>query len=258
MPWSASLRSSGHPKSMSSNQNDVFMTHVSHHYGCCGIDIQDLNTLLAHFEEVHAPAIDLAEIPTGSISGFSPQIVNDRERPGPEDAVEVEFDLDSLSSSSITVGPSAIPLLLGGLTNNSSSLFTNSATDVYALACVAYEVLTSNIPFCEIHRDSTVTLKVKAGAKPPRPPASDRVGPWRLTPSAWLLMELCWSGEPGARPTITEFVAGYAAEISADDRPLAVGNDSIITPARFRDTVRKSGLLSLAEIENMLSAAGSN
>ncbi|KAF7354930.1 Protein kinase domain-containing protein [Mycena sanguinolenta] len=66
-------------------------------------------------------------------------------------------------------------------------------SDVYAFACVSYEILTSKVPFFEITNDVTVLLQVIQGLRPSRLEV--------ISPDLWLLLEDCWHQQVDKRPT---------------------------------------------------------
>ncbi|KAG6919159.1 hypothetical protein DXG01_008966 [Tephrocybe rancida] len=86
---------------------------------------------------------------------------------------------------------------------NDNVIPRTKASDIYALACVFYEIFTGTTPFAHLSKDALVMLNIKAGAKPSRPSDS---GPswtqWGLTQEIWLLMLDCWNTDPANRPTI--------------------------------------------------------
>ncbi|KAG6832753.1 hypothetical protein H0H93_013464 [Arthromyces matolae] len=80
-------------------------------------------------------------------------------------------------------------------------------SDVYALGCVSYQVLTGQEPFVGITRDSTIMSKVLQGERPSRPDALNfSEGHWRLIEGIWGLLEQCWDAVPVKRPTIGTIV----------------------------------------------------
>ncbi|KAJ6589216.1 kinase-like domain-containing protein, partial [Mycena capillaripes] len=84
------------------------------------------------------------------------------------------------------------PELLSG---ESSAHF---GSDVYAFACVSYEILTGKVPFFDLANDMAVALKVIAGDRPLRPEQSPE--------NLWILLQHCWEGTPEKRPTAVEVV----------------------------------------------------
>ncbi|KAF7354908.1 Protein kinase domain-containing protein [Mycena sanguinolenta] len=65
-------------------------------------------------------------------------------------------------------------------------------SDVYAFACVSYEILSGQVPFFEIPNDVAILLKVIEGVRPSRFEV--------ITPDLWLLLEDCWHQEVDKRP----------------------------------------------------------
>ncbi|KAF7333010.1 Protein kinase domain-containing protein [Mycena venus] len=75
-------------------------------------------------------------------------------------------------------------------------------SDVYAFACVSYEILSGKVPLYEV-RDASVTFKVVEGLRPTKPV------PWRDDEAyngIWKIMQECWKEEFNARPTAAKIV----------------------------------------------------
>lgn len=77
------------------------------------------------------------------------------------------------------------------------------ASDVYSFSCVAYEILTGQIPFYEIKGSEAVTLKLFNSREQPSRPAPGKAAK-ELTDEAWSLLEDCWIHEPDQRPSLEE------------------------------------------------------
>ncbi|KAJ7832516.1 kinase-like domain-containing protein, partial [Mycena olivaceomarginata] len=77
-------------------------------------------------------------------------------------------------------------------------------SDIYAFACVAYEMFTGRAPFAELRPDSAViTAVLFDGRRPSQPPLCTG------TPSLdnlWHLIQDCWAADPTKRPTVAELV----------------------------------------------------
>ncbi|KAJ6512709.1 hypothetical protein C8R45DRAFT_801995, partial [Mycena sanguinolenta] len=71
-------------------------------------------------------------------------------------------------------------------------------SDIYAFACVCYDILTEQVPFHELRNDMAVMMKVSGGYHPPRPTSPSGIS---IPDNLWKLMERCWEGEAKKRPT---------------------------------------------------------
>ncbi|KAJ7489266.1 kinase-like domain-containing protein [Mycena latifolia] len=112
------------------------------------------------------------------------------------DATNSRFPHSTASVRGGTARYQAPELILTGCVNHFGS-------DVYAFACVCYEILTGKVPFHEIWNDAVVMLKVVAGQRPSRPISCS--GTTQLD-SLWELVVACWKEESNTRPSIAQIV----------------------------------------------------
>ncbi|KAL0563966.1 Rho guanine nucleotide exchange factor, partial [Marasmius crinis-equi] len=95
---------------------------------------------------------------------------------------------------------------------------TSKASDVYAYACVCYEILTGGCrPFPEMPNEMAVAFHVAQGKRPSKPENTPRLGD-----EIWALMELCWNADPPSRPTanqVLDQVLNIKAETSFSPAP---------------------------------------
>ncbi|KAF7377544.1 Protein kinase domain-containing protein [Mycena sanguinolenta] len=120
-------------------------------------------------------------------------------------------------------------------------------SDIYAFACVCYEILTGQVPFHEL-RITSVVIKVVGGYRPSRPTSSPGV-----FDDLWELLRSCWEEEAEKRPTAVAVVKRLEDPlIGAKPTPLAADWDETFT-SKFRRSVDREPLLpSVAQIERIL------
>ncbi|KAG6831470.1 hypothetical protein H0H92_010379 [Tricholoma furcatifolium] len=127
-------------------------------------------------------------------------------------------------------------------------------SDIYAWACVAYEIFAGQLPFAHLSRDPTVMNKVMAGERPTRPvELSPSWGVWGLNETIWAFMEACWSSNPAERPTMDAVIECLATSLPRDVSKKI--NDETLTPGQFREMTRDvdGTELSVEALERLIS-----
>nr|KAJ3418032.1 hypothetical protein HK105_000453 [Polyrhizophydium stewartii] len=108
-----------------------------------------------------------------------------------------------------------------------------TASDVFAFAMTAFQILTGKVPFAEEMADDVVKDWIKDGERPTRP---------RGVPDVlWQIVEDCWAHDPEARPTFRNIAArlnvlptekpllapDVVADLSADVAALSIGEGNL-------------------------------
>ncbi|KAF7354918.1 Protein kinase domain-containing protein [Mycena sanguinolenta] len=155
------------------------------------------------------------------------------------DELSLELTFSSRSGRAGTVRYQAPELLKNESPNHYGS-------DVYAFACVSYEILTGKAPYFELTNDAAIIFKV----------VYEEVRPSRfevISPDLWLLLEDCWHQQIDKRPSTN------AISRRLSMRP--IGREIKESPpdwddtysARFRRSVQEWPLLpSVDEIERRI------
>ncbi|KAJ7768220.1 kinase-like domain-containing protein [Mycena metata] len=124
------------------------------------------------------------------------------------------------------------------------------ASDVYAFACVCYEILTEKLPFYEEKNDMVVMFQVLAHGRPSRPTWC--TGTPQLD-NLWDLLQSCWEDDPPKRPEAFQIVDRLVGPlIHATTTSSTTDWDEKFT-SRFRRSSQARPILpSIPQIERML------
>ncbi|KAJ7828509.1 kinase-like domain-containing protein, partial [Mycena leptocephala] len=166
-------------------------------------------------------------------------------------AMTMQFTHSTANSRAGTARYQAPELFRGERRNHFGS-------DVYAFACVCYEVSQTyngrKVPFYDLPNDMTVMFKVLEGKRPWRPMS------WSGTTAldnVWGLMESCWEGKSEMRPTASQIVERLIGpSIGAKTTSSTTDWDGEFT-SKFRRSLQAEPLLpSVTQIERMLFGDG--
>ncbi|KAJ7733601.1 kinase-like domain-containing protein [Mycena olivaceomarginata] len=141
------------------------------------------------------------------------------------DAMAFQFTQSTESMRGGTARYQAPEVLEGTSANHVGS-------DVYAFACVCYQILTGQLPFFELPNEIKIGIKVIGGYRPSRP--EDMKFPDDL----WTLLEECWAQASERRPKMPKIVRRLSGfPTSRQVSKLADWDDTC--SARFRRAAQK-------------------
>jgi serine/threonine protein kinase len=176
----------------------------------------------------------------------------------------MQFTHSTANARAVTARYQAPELFRGESQNHFGS-------DVYAFACVCYEVsqsvlpceswydiiseiMAEKVPFYDLPNDMTVMYKVLEGKRPLRPMSWSGT---RALDNVWGLMENCWEEKAEMRPTASQIVERLIGpSIGAKTTSSTTDWDEEFT-SKFRCSLKAEPLLpSVTEIERMLFGDG--
>ncbi|KAJ7821983.1 kinase-like domain-containing protein, partial [Mycena leptocephala] len=127
-------------------------------------------------------------------------------------------------------------------------------SDVYAFACVCYEIISGTIPFPELPNDMAVMFAVIEGKRPLRPMSCTGT---TVLDSLWKLLNNCWEGRAEMRPTAPQIVEQLEDPSIGVKTGLSTTDWDDQFTSRFRRSLQTTDLLlSLTQIEHILFGKG--
>ncbi|KAJ3533316.1 hypothetical protein NMY22_g7381 [Coprinellus aureogranulatus] len=122
------------------------------------------------------------------------------------------------------------PELLLALQSEGPMPTPTRASDIYALACIAYEIFTTQAPLWHISPQARTIARVYSiieavlsrDERPAKPEGDSRAFLQHgLTAEIWAMMEGCWSRDPLLRPSAAELAALPFFARLVDERPMS-------------------------------------
>ncbi|KAJ7901599.1 hypothetical protein B0H13DRAFT_2663935 [Mycena leptocephala] len=123
-------------------------------------------------------------------------------------------------------------------------------SDMYAFACVAYQLVAGKHPFWELRYDSAVIKAVVDGLRPSQPTSCSGTP---LLDGLWILLQNCWEDLPEKRPTAVQTVDRLTGPvIQAKTVQSSADWDETFTSRFRRSFLRQPTLLSVSELEQII------
>ncbi|KAJ7065053.1 kinase-like domain-containing protein, partial [Mycena amicta] len=174
-------------------------------------------------------------------------------------ACVADFGLSSITDAMTLKFTHSTASVRGGTTRYqapeliSTDNLSQCSSDVYAFACVCYEIWTEQRPFFEITQDVYVAIKILSGLRPTRPENMTDDHP------LWLLLQDSWVKDPTERPTITQIVHRLVDPIGATIRSYGSADWEDSFSSKLRRSLQDWPLLpSVAKIKKRIFANGSS
>ncbi|THU90223.1 kinase-like protein [Dendrothele bispora CBS 962.96] len=119
-----------------------------------------------------------------------------------------------------------------------------TASDIYALGCTMYEILSGRIPFSHIRISTAIIFHVLSGKRPQRPEDNETI-----SDEIWQLIEACWAQESTTRPSATEVGTRLQQLVSY---PKSISGESPLQPTRetSHSSLASSPVIDHVETEN--------
>ncbi|KAJ7812488.1 hypothetical protein B0H14DRAFT_3752443 [Mycena olivaceomarginata] len=126
----------------------------------------------------------------------------------------------------------------------------NYKSDIYAFACLVYELLTGTAPFPELPTDVAVAMAVLQGHRPSRPPSCSGT---TSMDGLWNLLQHCWEKKPELRPTTAQIVERLTgADIQAKQTLSTPDWDDTYTSKFRRKFLGQQPLPSIIKFEEVI------
>ncbi|KAJ6571609.1 kinase-like domain-containing protein [Mycena capillaripes] len=163
------------------------------------------------------------------------------------DAMSVKFTHSTANMECGTLRWQAPELLRGDRENHFGS-------DIYAFACVCYEIVTQKVPFHELYERAIPFKVASEGVRPSRPPSWPDTAAYN---SIWGLLQDCWKEDPESRPTIQEIIQRLVEPPIQANPPQSAPDWDERLGSKFRRSLQDRHLLpSVTDIEGKIFLSG--